>query len=161
MLVHSGLKILGRSGYELLIDDGINKTRDFSKKISLGGHFELTSDPVLNILTYRYRPAWLDSVMRDCDSGTLVKLNEVLSSLTKYLQKTQRGHGKSFVSRTQLTPQRYNNQAIIVFRVVLANPLTTMTILDDILAEQLELANAAPASDYQAQLHSLAEPYLV
>jgi len=161
MLVHSGLKILGRTGYELLIDDGINKTRDFGKKISLADNFELTSDPVLNILTYRYRPGWLDSVMRDCDNDTLVKLNEVLNSLTKYLQKTQRGHGKSFVSRTQLTPSRYNNQAIIVFRVVLANPLTTMNILDDILTEQLELANAAQASDYQAQLQASAEPYLV
>jgi len=160
MLVHSGLKILGRSGYELLIDEGINKTRNFAQLVCAADDFELTSEPVLNILTYRYCPVWLQTVLACCDNDTLIALNQVLNDLTKYLQKTQRGHGKSFVSRTQLTPQRYHQQAIIVFRVVLANPLTTMAILEDILAEQLNLAQAPEAQKYLNQLQSLAAPYL-
>jgi glutamate decarboxylase len=156
MLVHSGLKILGRSGYELLIDEGINKTRHFAALITANEHFELTSDPVLNILTYRYSPLWLQNAMASGDSATLSKINQALNRFIKYLQKTQRGHGKSFVSRTQLTPEHYGHQAIIVFRVVLANPLTTMTILEDILIEQVALANAPEASEYLAELALLA-----
>lgn len=160
MLVHSGLKILGRSGYELLIEEGINKARQFGQLISQHGDFELNTKPTLNILTYRYLPQWLKEVMSRCDNETQAQINNSLNRFTKYLQKTQRGHGKAFVSRTQLTPAYYGHQEIIVFRVVLANPLTTMAILEDILVEQLALADAPEAIVYQNQLKSLAASYL-
>ena len=160
MLVHSALKILGRSGYELLIEEGINKTKKFAQMIIEHPEFELNSTPTLNILTYRYIPSWLMSVMERCDSETLLAINHSLNRFTKYLQKTQRGHGKAFVSRTQLTPQCYNNQAIIVFRVVLANPLTTMKILEDILSEQIALAQAPAAMVYQNKLKILGAKYI-
>jgi len=160
MLVHSGLRILGRSGYELLIDEGINKTKKFANMITEHGDFELNSEPTLNILTYRYLPYWLKEVMSCCDKQTLREINNSLNRFTKYLQKTQRGHGKAFVSRTQLTPECYQYQEIIVFRVVLANPLTTMAILEDILIEQVALANAPEAMVYQNKLKSLAAKYV-
>ena len=36
---------------------------------------------------------------------------------------------------------KYQNDKVLVFRVVLANPLTSKDILNDILQEQCELAN--------------------
>ena len=55
MLVHAGLSIIGRKGYELLIDLGIERARTFAGMIRNHPDFELTSEPELNILTYRYR----------------------------------------------------------------------------------------------------------
>ena len=68
------------------------------------------------------------------------QFNELLNGLTKFIQKRQREEGKSFVSRTRLTPAHYDRQETIVFRVVLANPLTTEQILHDILVEQDQIA---------------------
>ena len=70
----------------------------------------------------------------------LLRFNELLNGLTKFIQKRQREEGKSFVSRTRLTPVKYQRQETIVFRVVLANPLTTEQILRDVLVEQDQLA---------------------
>jgi len=155
MLVHSGLKIIGRNGYELLIEEGINKTHRFAKMIEKSDDFELCNKPTLNILTYRYCPKWVKEHLAHCDNDTRVAINELLNRFTKYLQKVQRGHGKAFVSRTKLTPALYNYQSIIVFRVVLANPLTNDQILQDILAEQVVLANDETEHTFLAQLHAL------
>ena len=56
MLVHAGLSIIGRKGYELLIDLGIERARTFAEMIRQHPDFQLTSEPELNILTYRYCP---------------------------------------------------------------------------------------------------------
>ena len=56
MLVHAGLSIIGRKGYELLIDMGIERARTFAAMIRQHPDFELTTEPELNILTYRYCP---------------------------------------------------------------------------------------------------------
>jgi glutamate decarboxylase len=56
MLVHAGLSIIGRKGYELLIDLGIERAKTFASMIRQHSEFELTSEPELNILTYRYCP---------------------------------------------------------------------------------------------------------
>lgn len=155
MLVHSGLRILGEQGYELLIDQGINKTRQFARMIKQHADFELCSEPTLNILTYRYCPSWLKPYLAQAQPETVLAINAVLNRYTKYLQKVQRGRGKAFVSRTQLTPMRYQQQAIVVFRVVLANPLTSIDILEDILSEQAMLANHPDAQAYVDELKSL------
>lgn len=155
MLVHSGLKIIGRSGYELLIEEGINKTHRFATMIENNDDFELCNKPTLNILTYRYCPKWIKDHLETCDDDSRIAINELLNRFTKYLQKVQRGHGKAFVSRTKLTPAIYNFQSIIVFRVVLANPLTNDQILQDILAEQIVLANDETEHTFLAQLRAL------
>ena len=56
MLIHSGLKIIGRTGYEILINLGIEKARRFAELIGKDDDFELITEPELNILTYRYAP---------------------------------------------------------------------------------------------------------
>lgn len=140
LLVHSGLHIIGRQGYELLIDQGINKAKAFAEHIGTASDFELISEPELNILTYRYVPKDVRQALADADAKARQSVNTQLNVVTKRIQKTQRGLGRSFVSRTKLTPEAYDRDPVIVFRAVLANPLTTLEILDDILDEQREIA---------------------
>ena len=140
MLVHSGLKIIAREGYEILIEQGITKAKAFADLIDAHSDFELISAPELNIVTYRYCPAFVQASLAQADSVLMDKINGVLDRITKYIQKTQREKGLSFVSRTRLEPSCYEHRSCVVFRTVLANPLTTVEILQDILEEQLNIA---------------------
>ena len=139
MLVHSGLKIIGRKGYELLIDMGIEKAKTFAKMISHHPEFELLTFPELNLLTYRYVPKKFSQLLQQSQAGDLSKLNQQINRLTVSIQKEQRENGKTFVSRTSLRVPKYGNELITVFRTVLANPLTTTEHLSDILEEQKSL----------------------
>lgn len=154
MLVHAGLSIIGRRGYELLIDLGIEKARRFAEMILAHPDFELITAPELNILTYRYHPAWLQQQLVNLDPQRQQQVNLLLDQLTREVQKRQREAGKTFVSRTRLRSAVYGTEQITVFRVVLANPLATDAILEAVLAEQLEIVAAA---DLQVTLSSIAE----
>ncbi|MCV2885657.1 putative pyridoxal-dependent aspartate 1-decarboxylase [Aestuariibacter sp. AA17] len=136
MMVYASLHIFGREGYELLIDMSIEKAKAFAKMIDDHPQFELITSPTLSLLTYRLRPAFLANhpLLKHAD------VNALLDQLTVAVQKQQREAGKSFVSRTRLHTSTYHNDPITVFRVVLANPLTTEEDLQDILNEQLDIA---------------------
>jgi putative pyridoxal-dependent aspartate 1-decarboxylase len=136
MLVHSALRIIGRRGYELLIDLGIDKAAQFAGMIESAPDFEVVSPPVLNLLTYRYVPRAARAVLSSGTRDEKRAANETLSSLNESIQKEQRAGGKTFVSRTRLESAAHAGQLLTVFRVVLANPLTTNNILADILEEQ-------------------------
>jgi len=152
MLLQSGLKIIGRSGYEILIDEGINKARNFADMINREEEFELVSAPELNILTYRFVPDYVQKALAQASEVKRNKMLEVLNRLTKRIQKTQRAHGKSFVSRTTLTPMKYERYPTVVFRVVLANPLTSMDVLRAVIMEQLEIASSNSCKAFMAEL---------
>ncbi|CAN0603820.1 unnamed protein product, partial [Ectocarpus sp. 12 AP-2014] len=123
--------------------------------------FELVTKPELNILTYRYCPPEVQQALAQADELQAEKLNACLNRITKFIQKTQRERGKAFVSRTRLEPARYFHFPCIVFRVVLANPLTTREILEDILAEQRELAMTEDGiQDEISILHQMADAVL-
>jgi glutamate decarboxylase len=147
MLVHAGLSIIGRKGYELLIDQGIERARRFARRIEAHPDFELVSEPELNILTYRYVPARVQKILERAPAQEVVRINELLDRITETVQKRQREAGKTFVSRTRLTPARYRGGAVIVFRVVMANPLTSEEILQAVLDEQCEIASQADIRD--------------
>ncbi len=155
MLVHSGLKIIGRRGYELLIDQGIEKARYFADIIEAAEDFELISDPELNILTYRWVPANVQAYLARASQKQRIQVNEQLSRITRYLQKTQREHGKAFVSRTRLEPIKYERQPVVVFRVVLANPLTTTDVLHAVLEEQREISQDPMLQERRQALEAL------
>ena len=142
MLVHSGLKIIAREGYEILIDQGINKARDFADLIDQQDDFEIISRPELNIITYRYCPRFAFDALQNADPIRQDNINGVLDRITKHVQKVQREKGLSFVSRTRLEPKQYGGRPCVVFRVVLANPLTTLDILREMIAEQREIAES-------------------
>lgn len=142
MLVHSALRIIGRKGFELLIDQGIEKALAFAELIDRDEDFELVTRPELNLLTYRYVPSAIQQALAKATQDESESINRVLDKITRKVQKLQRAAGKTFVSRTRLDPHRYNGQIITVFRVVLANPLTTDEIMWEILAEQKEIVRA-------------------
>jgi len=139
MMVYSSLHILGRRGYELLINKSIELAFEFAEMINVHPEFELTTQPTLSLLTYRLRPFSL-SQLAGMPASYITNINNKLNSLTVSVQKQQREAGKSFVSRTRIEIEKYNGEAITVFRVVLANPLTTKEHLFDILQEQLKIA---------------------
>jgi glutamate decarboxylase len=136
MLVHAGLSIIGRKGYELLIDLGIERARTFADMVRQHPDFELTSVPELNILTYRYCPHTVQQKLARAKAEQIGRINAILDQVNQLLQKYQREAGKTFVSRTRLRVAAYGHQELTVLRVVLANPLTTDEILSAVLAEQ-------------------------
>lgn len=142
MLVHAGFYIIGRKGYQILIDSNIEKTREFAAIIEQSDDFELVVKPELNILAYRYVPAAIQKVLEFADINQRRAINTLLDEITRLIQKSQRAAGKSFVSRTSLNPVKYQGDKIAVFRVVIANPLTTLENLGGILTEQTQLAKS-------------------
>jgi glutamate decarboxylase len=138
MLVHAGFSIIGRKGYELLVDLGIERARTFASLINRHPDFELTSEPELNILTYRYCPHKVRQALERATPEQRHVINSLLDQVCQLLQKHQREAGKTFVSRTRLRVAHYGEE-LTVLRVVLANPLTTDEILASILAQQCEI----------------------
>jgi glutamate decarboxylase len=139
MMVYASLHIFGRQGYELLINQSIEKAKIFARMIQLHPDFELVTPPTLSILTYRVNPEKVQANMK-MQPKIGYALNIELDKLTVTVQKLQKEAGKSFVSRTRLTTEKYPEQGITVFRVVLANPLTSETDLHNILDEQIIIA---------------------
>ncbi|MBU2897086.1 pyridoxal-dependent aspartate 1-decarboxylase PanP [Vibrio hepatarius] len=144
MLVYAAMHIISRPGYELLIDQSIDKARYFAELIKQQDDFELVSEPELCLLTYRYIPEKVRKALDIADHEQKVHLNGLINELTQFIQKRQRETGKSFVSRTRLNPQQWDRLDTIVFRVVLANPLTGHDILSSVIEEQRAIASQAP-----------------
>ncbi|WOT04115.1 pyridoxal-dependent aspartate 1-decarboxylase PanP [Shewanella youngdeokensis] len=163
MLVHACLQVIGRDGYEILINNSIDKAHYFAELIKQQTDFELVSKPELCLLTYRYVPQVVQAAMAKAratkDLQKLTEFNGLLDGLTKFVQKRQREQGTSFVSRTRISPESRQLMDIkaIVFRVVLANPLTTHEILQQVLAEQACIA--AQETQFLPKLMALAAHY--
>lgn len=140
LFVHAALTILGREGYERLIDDSIRKTSYMAKAICAQPEFELLAEPEMNILVYRFIPP---NLRVKTHHGKLTSAdNESINETNQKLQRFQRQLGNSFVSRTALTSTVYGHEIpIVALRVVVANPLTTNADIDAVLSEQLDLAN--------------------
>jgi glutamate decarboxylase len=153
MLVHAGFSIIGRKGYELLVDMGIERARTFADLINRHPDFELTSEPELNILTYRYCPHQVRQALERATPEQRTVINALLDQVCQLLQKHQREAGKTFVSRTRLRVAQYGEE-LTVLRVVLANPLTTDEILASILVEQCEIVR-------QPEIQALLEQFAV
>ncbi|HEX9078693.1 MAG TPA: putative pyridoxal-dependent aspartate 1-decarboxylase [Desulfuromonadaceae bacterium] len=154
LLVHAGLSIIGRKGYELLIDLGIERARTFAALIREHPDFELTSEPELNILTYRYCPRAVQKILAEAPAERRAAINVLLDQVCQLLQKHQREAGRTFVSRTRLRTGRYGEE-ITVLRSVLANPLTTDDILTSVLAEQCELVRQPEIAELLRQVEAL------
>ncbi|MFT5635875.1 MAG: putative pyridoxal-dependent aspartate 1-decarboxylase [Cognaticolwellia sp.] len=140
MLVYAALHVISRPGYEMLINTSIEKANYFADLIEEHADFELITKPELCLLTYRYNPAIVQNLLANADGVEQDNINVLLDKLTKFIQKRQRENGKSFVSRTKIEVKKYQGRKTLVFRVVLANPLTSRTILQDVLSEQVQLA---------------------
>ncbi len=140
MLVYAALHVISRPGYELLINNSIEKAHYFAELITQHDDFELVTKPELCLLTYRYNPKAIQSLLAEADDVQQEVINKLLDKLTQFIQKRQRENGKSFVSRTRIEVKKYQGRKTLVFRVVLANPLTSKVILQEVLTEQVGLA---------------------
>jgi glutamate decarboxylase len=130
---------MGSRGYALLIDHGIETARKFAEEIEKRSDFQLITSPELNILTYRLSPFDLQKKLAESDMEQTLKINEKLNDINLNLQRLQREAGNSFVSRTTLNIKDFPGQNIVVLRVVIMNPMTTINILREILDEQEEI----------------------
>jgi glutamate decarboxylase len=143
MLVHAGLHIIGRRGYELLVEQNIERAQALARLIMASTDFELVTAPTLNILSYRYVPAPVQRQLRDAPRSLRQRINAVLDEATQTIQKIQRAAGHSFVSRTRIPAASHDGDTITVFRVVLANPMTSIEVLEKVLREQASIAASA------------------
>ena len=139
LILDSALKIMGRKGYALLIDHGIETAAAFAKEIKKRKLFELWTAPVLNILTYRVCPPAIRKRLETASEEKRREINEKLNTVNRRLQRIQREAGYSFVSRTTLLQDNNMDDAIVVLRSVIMNPMTTIDILKEILDEQEEI----------------------
>jgi len=152
MLVHAAFHIIGRKGYEILLDQNIEKVQRFAKMLAEHDDFELMGTPELNILNYRYAPQAMQEKLPSASKEQQAQINAVLDKVTTRMQKVQRAAGKTFVSRTRFTQFKYDRQAVSVFRVVLANPMTTVDTLQIIMDEQLQIAKRKDIQEMLAEL---------
>jgi len=159
MLVYASMHIISRPGYELLIDQSIKKAAYFANLIKQQDDFELVSEPELCLLTYRYVPKNVRKAIAVASQDQLADMNKLLNDLTKFVQKRQRENGRSFVSRTRLNPIQNSSLNTIVFRVVLANPLSSCEILQSVLEEQREIAQT-DAPTLLTKINQLADKIL-
>ncbi len=139
LILSSALDIMGTEGYALLIEHGIETARAFADQIASREWFSLVSPPELNILLYRLVPVHLK---RAYDNGTLAEkkmIHRRLNEINQRLQRLQREAGKSFVSRTTLRKGPSETDEMVVLRVVIMNPMTSLPTLLEILDEQEEI----------------------
>ena len=160
LLVHAALQVIGHKGYEALFNASMDKARFFADIVAAMDGFELLFEPPLNIVNYRYIPAPLRARLRE---GCLDAAdNRAINDINQRIQETQFERGSSFVSKTTLRNTRYGADCpIIVFRVVLANPLTTQSDIHQVLEDQLTIARelcddpSPPAQNGDAGLEGL------
>lgn len=174
-------KVLGKKGFEQLINKAVNNAVTLARIIENSPYFELTSQPETNIITYRYTGELLKKFLTTAmsleknsqmkkeilrnniyekkiknNSDILHKLNIFLNKLNVYIQKKQRQKGTSFVSRTILETI-YPSQEIVVLRAIPFNPLTNKKILTEILKEQESLGEEYFAKEWNSFLKRVPE----
>jgi putative pyridoxal-dependent aspartate 1-decarboxylase len=131
LCLHASLTILGKKGYGLLLDKGIKLSNTFAGMIRGTSGLELISVNI-NIVNYRYIPIkYRGKTQYNMSSYE----NEIVNEVNTSIQEAQFLKGRSFVSKTKL--RRNDNEHIVVFRVVLSNPLTTHQDLEYVVKDQL------------------------
>jgi putative pyridoxal-dependent aspartate 1-decarboxylase len=139
LILDYALKIMGKGGYALLIEHGIEMARDLAVEIRKRPDFQLVTESELNILTYRYCPADMQKAISKGSDQQRREINARLDRINIQIQRLQREAGRSFVSRTTLNVADMGPEGIVVLRCVIMNPMTDMKILKEILDEQEEI----------------------
>jgi glutamate decarboxylase len=138
LILHGAFELLGKRGYGMLIDHGIEVAAEFAEEIRKRENFQLVTSPKLNILTYRYCPTRVKQELLSKTGEQRSEVQEKLNEININIQRIQRERGKSFVSRTALK-RKEDSEEIVVLRVVLMNPLTNIDILREVLDEQEQI----------------------
>ncbi|MDY0361213.1 MAG: aminotransferase class V-fold PLP-dependent enzyme [Desulforegulaceae bacterium] len=138
LILHGAFELLGKRGYGMLIDHGIELAAEFADEIRKRENLQLVTSPKLNILTYRYCPTKIKQELLSKTGRERADIQEMLNEININIQRIQRERGKSFVSRTALK-RKEDSEEIVVLRAVLMNPLTNIDILKEVLDEQEEI----------------------
>ena len=139
LILDSALKIMGTTGYAILLEHGIETAKQFAEEIKRRSCFELVTPPMLNILTYRVCPLKMQEELKKGDENIRKILNKKLNAINRTVQRVQREKGKSFVSRTTLNIGNLPERNVVVLRCAIMNPMTDMKIINKILNEQEEI----------------------
>lgn len=139
LYLHAALHVIGRAGYEELVDENIRKTLFMADAVRARAEFELLNEPEMNILNYRYVP---ESLRRAAREGRLDEAErEAVNRLNVCLQKAQRAEGRHFISRTTLLDARRGEASpVTALRAVIANPFTTEADITAVLDDQVRIA---------------------
>jgi putative pyridoxal-dependent aspartate 1-decarboxylase len=146
LYLHAALHILGREGYEYLVDEGMRKAEHMAAAIEHHDEFELLAKPQINIVNYRLVPTALRPRVRAREAISVTD-HATIDRLNVRLQEEQRSRGRTFVSRTTIRLSRYD-VPVVALRAVLANPLTTTADIDQMLEEERALATELEAAGH-------------
>jgi len=135
MFLHSNMSILGVKGYGALVDRSVLLVRYMADTIMAHPLFEVVLQPMSNILLYRHVPA--EHGGKDLTTLTEAECEHV-DGMNRALQNTQKMIGTTFVSRTTIFSPHYK-RPVVALRVVIANPLTGESNIDQVLADQVVL----------------------
>lgn len=151
MCLHASLDVIGKKGYELLVNNNIDNAVLLAKMINEVAGFQLVSLHI-NIINYRYIPVACRAAL--ASGHWSAALNEQVNEVNTAIQEYQFYAGRTFVSKTTIHHPEYGKT--IVFRAVLSNPLTTRDDLIKVLNDQLSIisllfgeSNEFSKSNYQ------------
>ncbi|CAE8583764.1 unnamed protein product [Polarella glacialis] len=151
--MHANLSCIGARGYEALMDRSVRVCRYMAQALRSmrSGTFEVLFEPMINILLYRYVPQRLRSRL-SCEKGR-TQLSEEdwreLDEANASLQDRQKAEGRTFVSRTSVLDVRHGRR-LVALRVVIGNPLTEESDIDEVIADQLRITGDC---DLAPQIH--------
>lgn len=139
LFLHAAINLIGRQGYEFLIDENLRKTRAMAALIKSSTEFELLLEPETNIVLYRYIPKYLRAALAQARLSK--QDNLAINRFNEQLQQIQYESGRTFVSRTTwngVSPPY--DVPLVALRAVIANPLTDETDLQRVLDDQIKIA---------------------
>lgn len=137
LFLHAGLSLIGKKGYEYLIDEGIRKAAYLADLIKNNDAFELIEEPQTNIVVYRFIP---EELREKCKKGMLTfEDNYVINSINEVLQDEQFHQGRTFISRSILRQTSYGDMDIVILRAVISNPMATEKEIEELLQDQMEI----------------------
>ncbi|WP_339386599.1 aminotransferase class V-fold PLP-dependent enzyme [Vibrio caribbeanicus] len=134
LYLHAAFHLIGKSGYNDLLSKSLARARVLAQILDDKQEFELVHSPKMNLMVYRYLPdGYRNRRLTESE-------NEYVNWFNVALQKRQRSLGNTFVSRTKRTTNLYPGQALVLFRAVMLNPLTTDVHLETVVNDQLSIA---------------------
>jgi glutamate/tyrosine decarboxylase-like PLP-dependent enzyme len=142
LLLHAALHVIGRQGYESLIDENFARAQLMAGKIRSMPQFQLLLPPTTNIVLYRYIPPAVRS--EPCQEPLDERQNNFVNDFNIQLQEAQSDSGRSFVSRTTLE-NWMGRSNVVALRAVLSNPLANDDHIGFVLQEQLRIATELEA----------------
>lgn len=138
------LQVVGTENVGRIVDHTIDETKKIADWIKTTDEFELISEPVTNILTFRFVPGHLRARLEDArkrgDRDELERLNGVLNELNLKIYEKLVQTGYWYFSQTELKYTRYYTEdesypasrEVVVMRNVNMNPYVTLDGLIEI-----------------------------